>query len=135
MPDHSCEHLAIDAIRRGVERIRLESFDLLPARAPLLSMESRRRSEAATEPSLRYLLALSRAKNRTWLPLAGGMMAELTTTLAKQINPVALRAGSFGSAALDSATYPFWSNSFHRPKRSGHRDKPVTCVRCPVSMR
>ncbi len=41
------EHLAIDAIRRGAERITLESFDFLPTRAPLLSMENRRRIEAS----------------------------------------------------------------------------------------
>jgi hypothetical protein len=41
------EQLAIDAIRRGAECITLESFDFLRARAPLLSMENRRRSEAS----------------------------------------------------------------------------------------
>jgi len=41
------EQLAIDAIGRGVECITHDSFDFLPARAPLLSMEKRRRSEAS----------------------------------------------------------------------------------------
>ena len=41
------EHLAVEAIRSGTERITLESFGSLPERAPLLSMEHRRRAEAA----------------------------------------------------------------------------------------
>jgi hypothetical protein len=40
------ERLAVEAIRGGTESITLRSFDALPARAPLLSMEQRRRSEA-----------------------------------------------------------------------------------------
>ena len=40
------ERLAVDAIRRGTQCITLDSFDALPERAPLLSMEQRRRSEA-----------------------------------------------------------------------------------------
>lgn len=40
------ERLAVEAIRDGTERITLTSFDALPARAPLLSMEGRRRAEA-----------------------------------------------------------------------------------------
>jgi hypothetical protein len=39
------ERLAVDAIRRGTERITLESFEMLPTRAPLLSMEHRRRPD------------------------------------------------------------------------------------------
>ena len=39
------ERLAVDAIRRGTECITLESFDTLPMRAPLLSMEHRRRPD------------------------------------------------------------------------------------------
>jgi hypothetical protein len=41
------ERLAVEAVRGGAERMTFESFDVLPARAPLLSMEHRRRSEAA----------------------------------------------------------------------------------------
>lgn len=41
------ERLAVEAIRTGAERITLDSFDKLPDRAPLLSMEQRRRAEAA----------------------------------------------------------------------------------------
>lgn len=40
------ERLAVEAIRDGTERITLQSFDTLPARAPLLSMEGRRRTGA-----------------------------------------------------------------------------------------
>ncbi len=40
------ERLAVDAIRRGTECITLDSLGDLPAHAPLLSMEHRRRSEA-----------------------------------------------------------------------------------------
>jgi len=36
------EHLAVDAIHRGSECIEASSFDTLPQRAPLLSMERRR---------------------------------------------------------------------------------------------
>ncbi|MFH5927003.1 TniB family NTP-binding protein [Roseomonas xinghualingensis] len=40
------ERLAVEAIRGGAERITLEGFEALPARAPLLSMEQRRRIDA-----------------------------------------------------------------------------------------
>lgn len=40
------ERLAVEAIRDGTERITLQSFDTLPIRAPLLSMEGRRRAGA-----------------------------------------------------------------------------------------
>ena len=40
------ERLAVEAIRSGTERISLDSFGGLPTRAPLLSMEQRRRAEA-----------------------------------------------------------------------------------------
>jgi hypothetical protein len=40
------ERLAVEAIRDGTERITLQSFDTLPIRAPLLSMEGRRRTGA-----------------------------------------------------------------------------------------
>lgn len=40
------ERLAVEAIRDRTERITLGNFDALPARAPLLSMEGRRRAEA-----------------------------------------------------------------------------------------
>jgi hypothetical protein len=36
------ERLAVDAIHRGTECIEASSFDALPQRAPLLSMEHRR---------------------------------------------------------------------------------------------
>jgi hypothetical protein len=42
------ERLAVEAIRSGTECITLESFETLPMRAPLLSMEDRRRAEAAS---------------------------------------------------------------------------------------
>ena len=41
------ERLAAEAIRDGSERITLRSFDALPARAPLLSMENRRRADVS----------------------------------------------------------------------------------------
>ena len=41
------ERLAVEAIRSGAERITLENFAALPARAPLLSMEHWRRPQAA----------------------------------------------------------------------------------------
>jgi hypothetical protein len=40
------ERLAVEAIRDGTECITLQSFETLPARAPLLSMEGRRQAGA-----------------------------------------------------------------------------------------
>jgi hypothetical protein len=77
------ERLAVEAVRIVAERITFESFDVLPARAPLLSMEHRRRSEAAVNRHRRASSATS-ALGRRRLPHRSEVAALADTKGAAQ---------------------------------------------------